>query len=313
MDSALRLLMDSRRHVITAAAATELGVSPRDLRALVAKGELFRLCRGAYVDGAAFRAASSEEQHCFRARGVLALLPSGFALSHHSAAAAWSLPWLGAIPRRVHLVREGPGQHRRSTTHTIHRSLPSVRLQDRDGLRVIEPAYAILGIAAENGLRQTVAVLDAGLHTGLVASSRIEEMLGVCPGWPGYEVVTAATALTDPEAESPGESLTRLLLRSLGYSVRSQVEIRATSPEFSARVDFLLEFYPVVIEFDGLKKYAAADGSADHGALVRAKAREDRLRALGYEVVRLVWADLKQPERVRELLEAACRRATKVA
>lgn len=188
-----------------------------------------------------------------------------------------------------------------------------MRLQDRDGLRVIEPAYAILGIAAENGLRQTVAVLDAGLHTGLVASSRIEEMLGVCPGWPGHEVVTAATALTDPEAESPGESLTRLLLRSLGYSVRSQVEIRATSPEFSARVDFLLEFYPVVIEFDGLKKYAAADGSADHGALVRAKAREDRLRALGYEVVRLVWADLKQPERVRELLEAACRRATKVA
>lgn len=313
MDSALRLLMDSRRHVITAAAATELGVLPRELRSLVAIGELFQLCRGAYVDGPVFRAASSEGQHCLRARGVLAMLPSGMALSHHSAAVAWSLPWLGTVPRRVHLVREGPGQHRRSATHTIHRTLPSVRIQERDGLKVVEPAYAILGVAGEHGLRHTVAALDAGLHTGLVHSSRVEEMLSVCAGWPGHDVVRAATALTDPHAESPGESLTRLLLLNLGYSVRSQVEIRATGPAFSARVDFLLESHRVVIEFDGLKKYGAADGSADRGALVREKAREDQLRALGYEVVRLVWADLQQPEKVRALLEAACRRATRVA
>lgn len=313
MDSGIRFLLDSRRGVITAAAAAEFGVCSGDLRALASKGELFRLCRGAYVDGVAFRAATSEGQHCFRARGVMGLLPSGVALSHHSAAAAWSLPWLGAFPHRVHLVRQGSGQHRRSGTHTIHRSLPGARLHDRDGLRVVEPAYAILGVAAEHGLRQTVAALDAGLHASLVDTARLDEMLEACRGWPGHEVVTSAVALTDSKAESPGESLTRLLLHSLGYPVRSQIEIRAENPSFHARVDFLLVSHRVIVEFDGLVKYAAADGSADHRALVREKAREDRLRALGYQVVRLVWADLGRPTAVREMLEAACRRATKVA
>jgi len=48
-----------------------------------------------------------------------------------------------------------------------------------------------------------------------------------------------------------------------------------------------------VVEFDGAVKYAGADGRA---ALVAEKLREDRLRALGYEVVRIVWSDLARPD-----------------
>ena len=108
----------------------------------------------------------------------------------------------------------------------------------------------------------------------------------------------------DPTAESPGESLTRLLLGGLGLSFRSQVEIRDAAG-FVGRVDFLVEGR-VVVEFDGLSKYAAADGRE---ALAREKAREDRLRALGYEVVRLTWADLDRPEKVARLLREARARA----
>ena len=42
-------------------------------------------------------------------------------------------------------------------------------------------------------------------------------------------------------------------------------------------------------------KYDGADGRA---ALVAEKRREDALRALGYVVVRVTWADLASPARV---------------
>ena len=61
----------------------------------------------------------------------------------------------------------------------------------------------------------------------------------------------------------------------------------------------------MLIEFDGRVKYATGD------ALWAEKQREDRIRGLGYEVVRLTWADLKNPERVRRLVDAAIRRAAR--
>lgn len=53
-----------------------------------------------------------------------------------------------------------------------------------------------------------------------------------------------------------------------------------------ARVDFLYEDMKLVIEVDGRKKYEKAQDVWDE------KLREDRLRALGYVIVRLTWADL---------------------
>lgn len=72
-----------------------------------------------------------------------------------------------------------------------------------------------------------------------------------------------------------------------------------------ARVDFLFRAQRTIVEFDGAVKYEGVEG---RDALFREKRREDRLRALGYQVVRLTWADLMHPERVRTaLLEAFAR------
>ena len=71
------------------------------------------------------------------------------------------------------------------------------------------------------------------------------------------------------------------------------------------RVDLLVEGR-VIVEFDGMVKYEGADGRA---ALAAEKRREDRLRALGFEVVRLTWADLDHPEVVDRLVRAALDRA----
>jgi very-short-patch-repair endonuclease len=65
----------------------------------------------------------------------------------------------------------------------------------------------------------------------------------------------------------------------------------------------------VIVEFDGAVKYG--DGSAD--TLIAEKMREDRLRDLGYQVVRVCWADMSRPAellgRIRRAMERSTMRA----
>ena len=65
---------------------------------------------------------------------------------------------------------------------------------------------------------------------------------------------------------------------------------------------FYLPDLGVVIEFDGRVKYEGRDGAQ---ALAAEKRREDRIRALGYGIVRLTWRDLSNPGRVREAIQRA--------
>ena len=114
-------------------------------------------------------------------------------------------------------------------------------------------------------------------------------------------------ALADGLAESPGESWTRVVFVSLGLiDVEPQVEIRDTRGKLVGRVDFLFRKHRTIVEFDGLVKYGGTDGRQ---ALIDEKHREDALRALGYQMVRLTWRDLHTPARVNHLIRDAFSRA----
>ncbi|MDF2144038.1 hypothetical protein [Knoellia sp. p5-6-4] len=158
-------------------------------------------------------------------------------------------------------------------------------------------------------MKAAVVALDAALHNTVVTAEGIEEAaerLGLGPKAQGR--VTRALGLADGQVESPGESLTRLILAGLGFPVRSQVGI-SDAAGFVGRVDFLVGDR-VVVEFDGLVKYEGAQGRE---ALAAEKRREDRLRAAGYEVVRLTWADLGRQDHVARLVREATQRARRAA
>ena len=94
-----------------------------------------------------------------------------------------------------------------------------------------------------------------------------------------------------------------MLFVSLGLpEVEPQVVIRDRRGRFVGRVDFLFRAQRTIVEFDGLVKYAGADGRQ---ALIDEKRREDGLRSLGYQVVRLTWRDLHDPALVRRLIREA--------
>ena len=113
-----------------------------------------------------------------------------------------------------------------------------------------------------------------------------------------------AIALTDAASESVGETRTRLLLRDLGFRVTSQFKV-TRGRQVIARSDFLVDDL-VIVEFDGLVKYAGAQG---RDALAAEKARESDIVDLGYEVVRLIWSDLSRPESVAARIRTARERA----
>jgi hypothetical protein len=113
--------------------------------------------------------------------------------------------------------------------------------------------------------------------------------------------------LADGLSESPGESWARVLFVSLGLpKPELQAEIRDAGGRLVGRVDFLFHRQRLIVEFDGKVKYEGVDG---RDALIREKRREDALRSLGYQVVRLTWRDLYDPPRLHQAMLSAFARA----
>ena len=82
-------------------------------------------------------------------------------------------------------------------------------------------------------------------------------------------------------------------------------------------MDFLLDEEKVVVEFDGKVKYTRTAETPDpfgnrrtqQEVLWLEKRREDRLRELGYEVLRVTWSELDDPQALALRSAAAVRRA----
>ena len=179
---------------------------------------------------------------------------------------------------------------------------PTVRVA---GVRCISTESAVVLTAVRHGMKAGVVAADAALHNDLVDVAGLSAATTrLALGVRGSAKAARLLQLVDASSESPGESLTRMLLVGLGALFATQVELR-DAHGFIGGVDFLVE-RRIVVEFDGLVKY---DGVQGREALAAEKRREDRLRAAGYEVVRLTWADLQAPGRVALLLRQARSRA----
>lgn len=304
--SLLQAYLDVHGGALSSASAAEhLGLSSTDLRRLVATGTLTRVCRGGYVDAARLTRAGPEDAHRLRLRAVLGTSPDTFAASHQSAAVLWGLPLLAGDLELVHVTRRsGTGHGRRRDAFTVHRC-PGEHASFRQvgGVWSVGPVAAVLGAILACSQIGAQGVADAALRARLVTQAELEEGLRDLTRATGTPRARQVVHRADPSAESVGESGLRTILLLLGYRVRPQFVI-TDDGEFVARVDFYLPDLGVVVEFDGAVKY---DGVHGREALVREKAREDRIRRLGYGVLRITWAQLYRPEVIREAVEAASR------
>lgn len=303
MDQRLRDHLD-HHGVLSARAAARLGLGPNDLRRLVREGVLVRVARGAYVDGAVLARADEQEAHRIRTTAIVLSRHGTFAASHQSAAVVHGLPVLRAELEPVRVVHTSKAANtRRQDAFTVHRCPGRDALTRHGTVRTVVPALAVVGTAMLAGVRSGVMTADAALHQQLVTTEELADWVDRHERVPYVDraryVVRHACAL----AESPGESLLRLVLIGLRIDFVAQHPVRRPDGRL-ARVDFYLPELRVVLEFDGAVKYGGLDGQA---ALAAEKAREDDIRALGYGVARIVWADLFAPRTVQAKIRAAAR------
>ncbi|HEY7718359.1 MAG TPA: type IV toxin-antitoxin system AbiEi family antitoxin domain-containing protein [Pedococcus sp.] len=303
LDPALVDLAAAQQGAFSSRQASHFGVSRIDLHRLVARGDLIHVRRGAFLLAGALEGLTAEAGYAVRTRAVLLSRPQQSWASHHAALAVSGLPLVGLDLNRFDVCADVRRESRSGsvTTHALPTGEPCLLV---NGVPCVSTETALLQTAVRHGVRSAVVAADAALHRGLVGDDTLAEAAARLDlGVRSAARVGRLRALVDPASESPGESLTRLLLGGLGLGFRSQVDIR-DDKGFVGRVDFLVEGR-IILEFDGLVKY---DGAQGREALAAEKRREDRLRAAGYEVVRLTWADLDRPEKLaRRLREARAR------
>jgi very-short-patch-repair endonuclease len=243
----------ARQHgVVTAEQLQIAGLSWGGIRRRAAAGRLHRIHRGVYAVG---HSALSQEGRWLAA--VLAC-GDGAVLSHRSAAALWKI----ARPTDViDVTVSGPGGRAKRRGINLHRSrtLFSSDSTQRSGIPVTKPARTL------EDLRRTVS------HKELAVAVREAEFLRLPIG----------------ERLAPDGTRSELEARLLRICRRH----RLPRPLVNARVgpfavDFLWRAQRLIVEVDGWESHRTR--SAFEGD----RARDARLKVLGYEVVRFTWRQI---------------------
>jgi very-short-patch-repair endonuclease len=299
MDSQTCALLTAMGGAIGSPQLRRLGIDSDTVTRWVRLGLLRRVRRGAFVDPRVWDAADLDGRYRLTVMAVMRSRETEEPATHHSALALHGLP-LWHVPRSLTMLF---GDVCESVTHSGLRITPLRAHTNRtevDGLPVLAVADAIVTTASVN-VEAGVVAADAALHEEQCTQDDLDEAHErLRRGLRGTARLRRTIALVDPAAESPGESRLRLILDALGVPFETQRRI-LDGKRFVARVDFLVAG-KVVVEFDGLLKYRGEDGEE---AVIAEKLREDRIRALGYAVVRVTWAELAEPHLIRARLLAA--------
>ena len=300
MNELLRLRLVAQHGVALTRDLYGCGYDRHGVTALVRAHHLVRVRAGAFVEGARHRDSDTVNRHLLEARAVARSLGEGYAVSHLSAVATLGLPVVTSDIGRVHVSRVGMGKSRQDRRLHVHPTVSSQEVSAYGGVLVVNPALAVIQMASCGGLRAGLIAADAALARRLVTAGDLADALA-SSGLTGESA--RAVEMADGRSESPGESWSRLVFAGLGLPAPElQAEIRDVGGRLVGRVDFLFREQRLIVEFDGLVKY---DGAGGRQALIAEKRREDALRALGYQVVRLTWRDLHDPALVGRMVREA--------
>jgi len=306
METRLRAVLGQQLGVVSAAEALAAGTDHLGLRRAVARGDLVRVRRGAYVDGRLWSRADPDERYRLAVLAVARTRPDD-AVSHHAALALHGLPLWDHDRNRIDLVSDVRQITSRAGLH-LHPSAGAATNRV-DGVASASLAHCLVRTALSMGRVCAVVAGDAALRARRVTLEELLAEVALVSPHQGRGRALEAVLSMDARAESVGESRTRLMLDDLGLKHDSQVVIEDGQGQFVARVDFLVE--GVVLEFDGRLKYQRArdpgdEEAADPGEVVwLEKRREDRVRRLGHPFERVIWDELARPGLVGARLRAA--------
>ncbi|RBY92050.1 hypothetical protein DQ244_06965 [Blastococcus sp. TBT05-19] len=292
MHPLLRAAAERRLGLFTAVDARRAGYGHPEIRSMCATGRWVRLRRGIYVDASDLARADAEgRRHQLDCLAVLTALDRPTtALSHESAARLWGLP----VPRPTTIPLTDPDHTRTGRGYRVTQAPLAVdEVAVRGPFRLTTPARTLLDLARTRPLDGAVVAMDAALLAGRVTPEQLAEAVSRAARWPGAARAARAVPLADGRAESPLETRGRLRMLGAGLPAPElQVEIRSAR-RLVGVVDAWFDDAAVAVEFDGRVKYTDPWRGRDPAQVLwEEKRREDELRALGIDVVRITDDDL---------------------
>lgn len=288
-----------------------LGHTDRSLTLAVRRGDLERPRRGAYVDGAAWRAMSEEERYAVRCRTAFAQANTEVVLSHASALPFLDGPLWGFDLGDVHLTREdGLGGRRERGVRRHCGKLLAGDVVETHGLLVMAAVRAALEASMLGSTEAGLVVVNHFLHRGDFDLEALRTRYDATMGqWPNSLSTDLVLRLANPLVESVAESRTEYFCFQHGLPRPvAQYEVR-DGGVLVARLDFAFPDLGFWIEFDGRVKYERhlRPGESPADAVLREKRREQVVSELtGWRCLRITWADLADPvgleRRIRRLI-----------
>ena len=200
-------------------------------------------------------------------------------------------PATGAHDRRfddVTVDRNLAPQHHRGRCLVPHRA--TLRRDDvvqlTSGLWVTTPARTLLDCTRLLTPEALVCALDAGLHRHLLGDGELQQVrLG-----PGAALLREAAARADGRAESPAETLARLLVLPRLPRLEPQVELFDHAGRVVARFDLGDREARFAVEADGKAGHAGA------AMVAKDRRRDRRTEALGWHTERVTWWELRRQQ-----------------
>lgn len=277
--------------VWTTTAARAAGLSPAQIRRRLEQGEWQAVRRGVYCDGGVVpnpimraSAATQRAGHDAVAVGRTAARVWGIALVDDEDPAT----------DRHELTHDdvsvARGRGAGPTLHTRSLTLGPEATTVLGGVRLLAPVSTLVDLARILRPDALVAAIDSALFRRRVTLAEVEAAAESRLWWPGAPALRQALALCDPLAESPHESLTRLVVKPLLPGLRSQVKVY----DGRGRLDLGDEQLLLGIE---------SDGAAYHrGAAARDRARD---RRTGWTIERVSWYETRrQQDQLRARIRA---------
>jgi hypothetical protein len=289
----------------------------RALHRGVNRGEIVRLRRGVYADAGQWSSATHARRYAslLVAAAETRLFTPVF--SHISAAFIWGLPIIGGWPQEAHFMATGQrGVHSKNGVVWHHDKIFADDITEFHGLLVTTLERTLLDVAKTMSFESAVATLDHGTKDTVtlpdnrtvpgVRKDQLLERLRREGPRRGSAIARRALEFSDSRSGSPGESLSRVNIRRLGFPApRLQTAIHRAGggtdyPDF--------EWDDVFGEFDGYAKYTRDEYT--HGRDIaeivwEEKLREDRLRATGKRVCRWTWDVARSPSLLAARLRSA--------
>lgn len=161
-----------------------------------------------------------------------------------------------------------------------------VRLES--GLLVTSPLRTALDCAAQLSLEAAVCLLDDALRRKAFTERELVDAAALRAGRPGSNRINQAVSLADPRAESPAETLSRLVLLPALPNLVPQVEVHDAWGNVVARFDLADKDVKLAFEADGKRWHAGGQ------MVAKDRARDRSTERLGWWTERATWFELRR-------------------